>query len=141
MKKLSILWVVLFSYGISFAQQKAPQEFRSVQNLKIGYLTNKLNFTEEEAQKFWPIYNKYEAELKALRTDVNKEGNVLDNEARLLELKKKYQAEFKRAISDEKINDFYKAEKEFNQYVQKEVMRRRNDPPRKPAPAMRNKQP
>jgi hypothetical protein len=40
-----------------------------IEALKIAYLTKKLNLSTEEAQKFWPIYNKYSDEIRAARIE------------------------------------------------------------------------
>lgn len=51
-----------------FAQEKAaPQKHHNGERAraeKIGYLTQRLNLTPEEAQVFWPVYNQYEAAAK-----------------------------------------------------------------------------
>ncbi len=39
----------------NWSQQK--QQFKAD---KVAYITTQMNFTVEEAQKFWPIYNKYD---------------------------------------------------------------------------------
>lgn len=39
----------------NWIQQK--QQFKAD---KVAYITTNMNFTVEEAQKFWPIYNKYD---------------------------------------------------------------------------------
>lgn len=46
-------------------------------SLKVGYLTNELELSEEEAQNFWPIYNKYDAQRKELRSN-NRPGKKVD---------------------------------------------------------------
>ena len=43
------------------------QNGNRLEALKIAYITNKLNLSPEEAQKFWPIYNQYSLELKVAR--------------------------------------------------------------------------
>lgn len=39
----------------NWSQQK--QQFKAD---KVAYITTNMNFTVEEAQKFWPVYNKYD---------------------------------------------------------------------------------
>src|SRR6187455_2384693 len=38
-----------------------------VETMKIGFLTQRLNLTSEEAKVFWPVYTKYQDELETLR--------------------------------------------------------------------------
>lgn len=97
-----------------------------IEALKIAYLTKKLNLSTEEAQKFWPIYNEYMGEIRKTRIDArqNKEGEI-PTEEKLLNIRKKYNGEFNKALSSEKVNTFFKAEKEFGTVLQKELMERR----------------
>ncbi|WP_315820109.1 hypothetical protein [Paraflavitalea speifideaquila] len=71
--------------------------------LKIAYLTQKLNLSTEEAQRFWPIYNKYAAEIRKVRVDgrLNKEDEI-EIEEKLLNIRKKYNGEFTKALSAER---------------------------------------
>lgn len=102
MKKFVIAAIALFLGAMVFAQEqdgkKAPQtrfskedveKFRQgardrIQSEHIAYLTSELELTPEEAEKFWPVYNKahqeqmrnnqdYRKALKDLKTAV-KEG-------------------------------------------------------------------
>ena len=97
-----------------------------IEALKIAFLTKKLNLSPEEAQSFWPIYNQYAAEMRqariAQRTNVASE---LQTEEKILGIRKKYSVEFKKALSDEKIDTFFRSEKDFGNYVQKELSERR----------------
>jgi len=60
-KLLLILFLCIGSTYICNAQAKGNDDINTV---KIAYLTNQLNLTPEEAQKFWPIYNRYFSEVK-----------------------------------------------------------------------------
>ncbi|MBL4587696.1 MAG: hypothetical protein JKX84_11670, partial [Flavobacteriales bacterium] len=40
-----------------------------LQALKVGYLTDKLNLTPEEAQTFWPLYNEMETKMRSIRKE------------------------------------------------------------------------
>ena len=67
MKKLTFLAILLALTGLIQAQTKPQGDPQKVEALKISFITNKLNLTPEEAKLFWPIYNQYEDEKKALR--------------------------------------------------------------------------
>src|SRR5690606_12650195 len=98
------------------AQQPGKKEGYSaekrekIESLKVGFLTEKMQLTTAEAEKFWPVYNKYKAEMKALRQykrDTPEIGSMSDAEAakfadakieqleKELAVRKKYHAEFK----------------------------------------------
>jgi hypothetical protein len=38
-----------------------------VEAMKIGFITDYLDLSSEEAKEFWPVYNKYQDEMDALR--------------------------------------------------------------------------
>lgn len=94
--------------------------------LKIGYLTKKLNLSTDEAQKFWPIFNKYEDEIRGVRIEQrDKKIAELDAEEKILTIRKRYNNEFTKALSSDKVNTFFRVEKEFNVSIQKELLERR----------------
>ena len=62
--------ILIFIIGIKTqAQQKDSDRLKS---LKIGFITEKLDLTSEEAQSFWPIYNKHQEEIHKLRSEDRK---------------------------------------------------------------------
>jgi len=130
MKK--IILILLMALGVSVVSVAQDEDGGEKPNggrieaLKIAYLTKKLNLSTEEAQRFWPIYNQYMSEVRKTRIDArqNKEGEI-PTEEKLLNIRKKYNGEFNKALSSEKVNTFFKAEKEFGTVLQKELMERR----------------
>ena len=96
-----------------------------LQAYKIAFLTKRLNLSPEEAQKFWPIYNRYQDEIRTARQDNRKNNNEIANEEKMLNIRKKYSQEFTKALSAEKINNLFRSEKEFGNMVQKELRERR----------------
>ena len=115
--------------GIAFSaiSQEDQKDVGRLQAYKIAFLTKKLNLTPEEAQRFWPIYNKYEDELRSARIEnrQNKASEIVTEE-KILNIRKKYNGEFSKALSTEKVNTLFKSEREFGNIVQKEFMERRN---------------
>ena len=60
MKVSKILFFTLFLLFFSatgHTQEKSKKE--RIRALKVAYITEKLSLTTEEAQKLWPVYNKY----------------------------------------------------------------------------------
>lgn len=128
MKKILFLFLFLASLAVKgIAQQDDDKPNGSrLEALKIAYLTKKLDLTPDEAQRFWPIYNNYSGELRSVRVDHRKNGTTeLDTEDRILGIRKKYNSEFGKVLSADKVNTFFRAEKEFGSYVQKELSERR----------------
>jgi hypothetical protein len=58
MKKIIILIITMVFTLSAVAQNKDRAE--RIKALKIAFITERLEFTEAEAQKFWPIYNRFE---------------------------------------------------------------------------------
>ena len=62
MKKLMII-LFLATLGMNAQDRK----FEEIKAHKIAFITEKVNLTATQAQKFWPIYNKHEQQVMALR--------------------------------------------------------------------------
>lgn len=81
MKKLFIFLVLAVLAGTSFAQppQKDKREdFEAYKAKRVSYMTEKLQLTPEEAQKFWPIYNEFDQK----RGDCHHKRRDLENQVR-----------------------------------------------------------
>lgn len=114
MKKI-LLIIAIFFGSFSFAEaqnfnNENPAE--KVETLKIAFITQKLSLTTDEAQRFWPVYNRYEAEIKDVIRN-NRNGDALQTEEKILNVKKKYLPEFTNVIGAQKSNALFNAEKEF----------------------------
>lgn len=128
MKKYLLL--IMLSLGMVFngwAQDGDQKDgANKLEALKIAYLTKKLDLSTEEAQRFWPVYNKYADEIRKVRVE-QKDKNLpeIDVEDRILNIRKKYNGEFSKALSPEKANLFFRSEKEFGGFIQRELQERR----------------
>lgn len=113
MKKYLLIILGFFgSFSFAYAQYGNGQRAEKVQALKIAFITQKLHLTTGEAEKFWPVYNDYIDEIKNLRAN-NKNGDVLDNDQKLLDIRKKYKPAFENILGPQRLNDFFNAEREF----------------------------
>ncbi|WP_338409843.1 sensor of ECF-type sigma factor [uncultured Flavobacterium sp.] len=65
MKKIITLFLVLVS--LVTVAQPHKEKFEKVKALKVAYITKELNLTTAEAEKFWPIYNLFDAKQFDLR--------------------------------------------------------------------------
>ncbi len=104
MKKTFILLVISLWAAGTFAQQR----HNKVKAMKIAFLTNELNLTEQEAEKFWPVYNRYEKELHKYR--------VVEQKRLMDQLKEKGGVS---AITEEEadgiLEEFYQLKKKIGQ--------------------------
>ena len=100
----------------------------------MAFLTDKMGLTTEQSQKFWPLYNEYEAKrrelVKAYRSGYREDVDQLSEQeakARLdsmfntrekeLELEKEYVARYQRVISPNQIIKLYRSEREFTRLL------------------------
>jgi hypothetical protein len=123
MKKLFSVLVIFCWLALPAKSQDGPKR-PMLEAYKTAFITQRLNLTPEEAQKFWPIYNAYIAEVRQANGNYRRDGDELKHEEARLNIKKKYSVEFLKAISPGKINDFFRAEIDFENFVKKELQRR-----------------
>jgi len=123
MKKLFSVLVIFCWLALPAQSQDGPKR-PMLEAYKTAFITQRLNLSPEEAQKFWPIYNSYIGEVGQANAEYRRDGDELKHEEARLNIKKKYSVEFLKAISPGKINDFFKAEIDFDNFVKKELIRR-----------------
>jgi Spy/CpxP family protein refolding chaperone len=150
MKTSKLLLIIIFLLSIhSFAQSQLSDKKEQIRTLKVGFITNELALTADEAAKFWPIYNAYDDKqfeikhqrMKAFkeRMDVNldnmseKEASALlaqmqSNDDELYQLRKKFVANLKNILPAVKILKLKKAEDDFNRKL---LQQYRNKGPKK----------
>lgn len=140
--RLSLAIIMLLPVAL-LAQQDRKDK---IETMHIAYLSQRLNLTPAEAEKFWPIYNEFRAEQDKLRkermdnmqavrraggidsmsdADVQKIINVETGiETKQLEVRKDYVVKFQQAIPLRKVAKFFVAEDEFKRYLLNELKRR-----------------
>lgn len=115
MKKITAI-LSIFIISISFVkaqEENKQQRGEKIQALKIAFITQKLELTTDEAQKFWPVYNRYETDLRQVMMDNKMSGDALDNEEKMLNAKKRYRTEFIKIIGQPKTSLLFNSEREF----------------------------
>ena len=132
-----ICWLSLALVAQENDNNQKPDGSR-LEALRIAYITKRLNLTPEEAQKFWPVYNQYAAELKKVRKDASLNGvPSIEVDEQILNIRKRYNGEFAKALSPQRADQFFRSEKEFGVFVQKEIMRRNERMPQQRRPLLR----
>jgi AAA15 family ATPase/GTPase len=127
MKRFFTLAIFLMICTVAgFSQDESNVDAGRLQAYKIAYLTKRLNLTPQEAQRFWPIYNKYQEEIRNTRINNRKQKTrEIETEEQLLKIRKKYNDDFTKVLNKEKVNTLYRSEREFGSMVQKELLERR----------------
>lgn len=132
MKKLLYIAIAcIFLSTSALAQQNSNQ----IESVKAAFITQKLDLSTEEAQRFWPVYNSYQQDLKKLvtqkqkeRQELRKTGAVIDElkfDTEVLELKKRYRAAFSKILPKQKVALLYQAEREFRQELIQQLHKRK----------------
>jgi hypothetical protein len=136
MKQTIVAFLLLsaLTLGRTYAQQNDSQKIESA---KIGYITNRLNLTTEQAPKFWAVYNEYNGKKKELNRKIrqligeNSRQNPGANEKEVLsnlrelnndrqslgDLDEQYMPRFLKVISAVQLQELYKAERNFNKML------------------------
>ena len=130
MKKLFIICLLLLGMGQVALAQKSK-----VREAKVQLIKERLKMTPQQDEKFWPVYNRYQGELRVLRryyADQFKKdrsnprdkaeaieyvSNNLEYQQKVVEIKKKYANQFKKVISAQQLANFYQAEKDFKRLL------------------------
>lgn len=97
-----------------------PEKKEAMQALFAAFVTRQLNLTPEDAQRFWPVYNQYDAESRKLE---NPDPLVLQQMQ--LDLKKKYKPEFLKAISADQFNKLLTIDKDWKDRLRQELEHRK----------------
>lgn len=110
-----------------------------IESKKIAFITQKLDLSPKEAQKFWPIYNEYQSKMKDFRNqnkidwgaeeidDNNANAfleKLINREQKELDIKREYFNNLKTAVSPKKIAQFYILEQKFRQEILKNIKNR-----------------
>ena len=145
-KKLTLLLILIVS--VSFAQGGMKEKKEKIKALKVAYITEKLDLTTEEAQKFWPVYNafddkQFEIKHNKMKAIVNQFENggfeslsdkealdlitkMDDYEDEMHALKKKFLKDLLKVLPPKKVIRLKKAEDEFNRKLLREFRGRKN---------------
>ena len=108
--------------------------------MRVAYITKQMNLSEQDAQVFWPILNKYDAKMKDLRGDERPRKidttELSDAEAKALYNKRLDMAEQKVALTRQLVGEleqkmpstqilaYLKAEDSFKKEVLSRVKQR-----------------
>ena len=142
-KILASIALVTVSVLISSAQpgRNYQQRKEQIKAQKVAFITNKLDLTVEEAQRFWPVYNEFDDKKEELQKtfiqnrwfeELNVES-LTDEEAiqiadeqiimaqKQLDLRKKYYIMYKSILPPKKVLLLFKAEKEFQRHLLEKI--------------------
>ena len=120
--------VIANTYAGSQQQNPNNQSAKDrIEALRIAFISQQLNLSPAEAEKFWPVYNAYRNDVDALQKNYAGQTSAdqqLDLEQKKLDLKKKYKPQFEAALGTEKLNQLYNLEHKFQEKL-KEIREQR----------------
>ena len=136
---LSLAVLLLAAAPVAHAQGggRKGERLAQLENAKIAFITTRVSLTQDQAQKFWPLYNEFSDRRRELNrggrllrrdvTDGLSDQQVRDNftqsfalRQQELNLEKDYFEKFQKVISLRQVAQLFVAERDFT----KEVIRR-----------------
>jgi polysaccharide pyruvyl transferase WcaK-like protein len=141
-KPIYVMLLLLVSYAPLLAQRPGKEDRREkVDALKVGFITKKLDLSSEEAQKFWPVYNKFQDDLEKNRSSLKtlhldhygkidqltqaESEKVLQEmhqiRSKEVEISQQYTAEFKKILPIQKVVKLHVAEHEFKRELLRQL--------------------
>jgi Spy/CpxP family protein refolding chaperone len=93
MKNLIIILIIAFSSISTTICAQNPdkkshngreKKMEKIKTLKIAHISNELNLTTEEAEKFWPIYNEHERSMMKIRHELRTKSKLRPDNAEKL---------------------------------------------------------
>ena len=131
MKKIFFALMIAMPY-LAISQPPPPprpgQSAERMQSIQVAYLTRELNLSPQDAEKFWPVYNRYQDEMRTVLMN-RSEVDALDKQQKVLDIRKKYKADFTKVLGPDRTNRLFDAEIRFRELVKREFQnrqRRRN---------------
>jgi len=129
-KYLLILTLVLGGFSFAKAQENQPGDEQNNQKkikaLYVAYVSEQLQLTPDEAQKFWPVHTQFENDIRG----VNKDLPELQKQQAYLDVKKRYQENFSRIIGMNRCERFFRMDGEFKRKLLDQYRQRNNQRPR-----------
>ena len=144
MKHTLIFLFCLVTSFASIAQDRMDRN-EKIKTLKVAFITEKLDLTKTEAEKFWPIYNDFDEKMHEFReksAEKRKEkepDSLTENEAKKLlddmmkidkqknELHNQYINDLLKIIPATKVIKLFRAEHDFNRKMFEEFKKRRHE--------------
>jgi Spy/CpxP family protein refolding chaperone len=122
-----------------------PDRRQKIESFKIGFITQKLNLTPQEAQKFWPVYNEYQAKKQGMQKSMvekyrdyrlSKEATekqataLIDSSLNVMQanlnLARDYYGKLKAILPPQKIILLFNAERQFRRELLQRLADRNN---------------
>jgi hypothetical protein len=137
---LMVAFILVATTGKPFAVQMEDEielTREVIQTQRKAIIAKNMQFTEEESQAFWPVYNVYreamrkvgDRKVKLISSYADNYRDLTDEEAKGLlaeflkiqkaewKVKKKFVRKFRKALSEKKVMRFYQVENKLDAIV------------------------
>ncbi|MFY0599017.1 MAG: hypothetical protein JXR03_05060 [Cyclobacteriaceae bacterium] len=137
MKRFSIIILLVSASLSSLAQDQSARE--KIEAARIALITERLELTPEQAEKFWPVYREYSMKQRQIRQefkelkrnfDPNKatedeSKKILDRghsiKQRQLELEQVYSQRMQQVVTSRQLMNLRKAEQDFREMLMNRI--------------------
>ena len=138
MKKILTI-AILASCLLGIAQEPSPEALKKIEAARIALITERLDLSPAQAEKFWPIYREFSTKRKEISKDFDQaRRNFNPNQAseeenkKMLEmatsvkeqqlgLEKVYSQRILQIITTRQLNNLRKAESDFKEMLLKRI--------------------
>lgn len=139
MKRYALIFLLTSAFLPALAQRGQPQgnpdTKEKIRAAHAAYITERLELTPGEAEKFWPVYREYAEKRRGLRRQLRETRRDEANEEKLLELDlkiqqdeldlgKEYSQKFQKIIPAEKLIKLRQAEADFRKLIFRQIQKR-----------------
>jgi hypothetical protein len=143
MKHFILILTILISV---FAHAQPPHgkkdRHEQIEKAKVAFITERLAMTDEQARKFWPVYNEFSGKRRQQMMELRKLGKetrnpsaseeqlrqnfsiMLDKKQAIISLEKEYLPRFLAIINPRQLEALQKAEKDFIKMLRKRMEHR-----------------
>ena len=137
--KQSILAVLVFLGALNFINGQGSDN-ANVQEMRVKFYNEHLQFTEQEQKDFWPLFDEYKKDEQNLKrqnrpkqkfdlmSDAQAEAFIfttLDTEEKIIGLKREYVKDLMEVISVRKVAMLNRVERQFKTEILKNLKRKR----------------
>lgn len=148
MKKILIFLLISLSLGAMAQTNDDADEGKNekIASLKIAFITERLNLSSKEAELFWPVFNRFEQEMKAVRKKEKQAVRIFKDKTTVTEAEadkfiaeqvqfkqqeidvlKRYLPEFKKVLPASKVARLLSLEQEFKLQLLRTIKQRNNN--------------
>lgn len=141
---LKILFLTLVTTSVFAQEDDVPAPDAKARDkinaARVAYITEQLQLTPQEAEKFWPIYREFSERRREIRQQLREAGKtpdpgktdqeIVDHQFKVkqqeLDLEKDYSGRLLKVISAQKLRTLPQAERRFRQLILDQIQRRQS---------------